>query len=123
MVAVSVEVVGAVTVGVDVVCDTHCLTASSCTVLAPWPRLVSRVWLTPDGRSEIKLVKRCEAIVARPQWPLCTALEIAVSCAAIELLCPEESRPLPLDPQATTKAAANPRIAASDAREPNPIAG
>jgi hypothetical protein len=79
--------------------------------------------LTPDGSPEIKLVNLCDAIVALPQWPACTAFEIAVSCAAIELLCPAESRPLPLDPQATTKAAAKPRIAASDAREPNPIGG
>ena len=64
-----------------------------------------------------------EAAAALPQWPACTASEIAVSCEAIEPLCPDESRPLPLDPQATTKAAANPRIAASDAREPNPIGG
>ena len=99
------------------------MTASSWTVLAPWPRFVWSVWLTPDGRSEIRLVKLLEAAVALPQWPACTAFEIAVSCAAIELLCPDESRPLPLDPQATTNAAANPRTAASNAREPNPIGG
>jgi hypothetical protein len=79
--------------------------------------------LTPAGRPATKSVRLCEALVALPQWPACTALEIAVSCAAIELLCPDESKPLLLDPQATTNAAANPRTAASNAREPNPIGG
>jgi hypothetical protein len=118
-----VGVVGTVTVGVDVDCVVQSLTASSWTVLAPWPRFVTSFWLTPDGRSVIRLVKLRDAAVALPQWPACTASEIDVSCAAIELLCPDESRPLPLEPQATTKAAANPRTAASSAREPNPIGG
>ena len=62
-----VEVVGTVTVGVDVDCVVQSLAASAWTVLAPWPRFATSFWLTPDGSATIRLVKRCEATVALPQ--------------------------------------------------------
>ena len=94
--------------------------ASALTVDAPWPRLRTSVWLTLGGRSDSVLLSVLAALAAWVQEPALTAWVIALSCEAIVELSSADSRLL-LSPQATTKAAANPRPPAISAREPNPI--
>jgi hypothetical protein len=113
-------VVGAVVVGVVVVVLLQALAASWLTVLAAWLRFCERVVLTEAGRLVTALVRAAEALLAWPQLWALIALETESSWLLRLLAWSDESRPLLL-PQATAKAAANPRPPARNAREPKPI--
>jgi hypothetical protein len=89
--------------------------ASALSVLAPWPRLRARVELTVDGRAATWLWNDAAAPRAVPHCPAVTAEETELSRALRSAACWLESRPAPL-PQATTKATANPRLPARNAR-------
>jgi hypothetical protein len=90
---------------------------SSLTVSAPWPRFWISVVLTLRGSCPMRFENRCAATAACAHRPARTAEEIAASWVWSALAWPPESRPL-LPPQATTNAAAKPRLAARSARAP-----
>ena len=89
-------------------------------VEAPWPRLDSNVRLTDDGRSATALLSAVAALEAWEHWWERSADEMVFSWADRVEDWSDESSPLEL-PQATAKAAANPRPPARNAREPMPI--
>jgi hypothetical protein len=111
-----------VVVGVVVVCAlfVQWFATSSLTVSAPWPRFWINVVLTPRGSCPTRLLKRCAATAAWAQRPALTAEETAASSEFSAFAWSPESRPLLL-PQATTNAAAKPRLAARIALAPWPI--
>jgi hypothetical protein len=76
--------------------------------------------LTVEGRFATALFSEVAAFAAAPHWCEVSATEIDCSWPLRLLLWSADSRPLP-PPQATTKAAANPRPPARNAREPKPI--
>jgi hypothetical protein len=119
-----VVVVDCVLDDVELVCVAwHCVSASDLTVVAPWPRLWARRWLTRAGSWASVSSSWLTAELARAQEPALTASEIALSSPEIVLFCVCESRPRPplLLPQAATNVAAIARITAKIARKPNPI--
>jgi hypothetical protein len=96
------------------------LAASCLSLTAPSPRLWTSLLLTGEVRLPTAEVNLLAALFAAAQLPELTAADTASSWLARVLLWSPESRSFE-PPQATAKAAANPRPPARNARERNPI--